>query len=67
MKLNAPNGDELTDYYNNYSGLTLPCRDRDHTDWWRLSPYDREETRAYIIRMLGLPLLASFIFSSFLF
>ena len=62
MMLRAPNGDELTFYYNNNICLTPPCRNSDHTDWWRISPYNREETKDYVIRMLGLPLLASGVF-----
>lgn len=62
MVLRAPNGDELTYYYDHYPCLTPPWRDSDHTDWWRFSPYDREETRDYFIRMLALPLGAALAF-----
>ncbi|MFX0075330.1 MAG: CapA family protein [Candidatus Hermodarchaeota archaeon] len=62
MVLNAPNGRDLTHFYNNKQCLTDTCQDSDHTDCWRFSPYDRAETRDYFIRMLALPLGAALAF-----
>ncbi|NVM45736.1 MAG: CapA family protein [Candidatus Lokiarchaeota archaeon] len=59
MVLKAPNGRDLTTFYNQNPGLTLPCQDSDETDWWRLSPYNREETKNYVLKLIALPLVAS--------
>jgi len=61
MVLNAPNGEDLAVYYNRHPGYTGNCPQTSHTTWWRVTPYNWQETLYYIIRMLVLPLAAAVI------
>lgn len=62
MVLLAPDGTDLTDFYDRHPCLTRPCEDSEKTDWWRFSPYNWEETKYYILKMFALPLGAAVVF-----
>ena len=61
MALNTPSGDNLAVYYNGHSSYTVNCPQTSHTTWWRVTPYNRQETLYWILRMIALPLAAAVI------
>jgi len=64
MVLNAPddNETELRSYYNANSGYDGSCTQNYKAKWWRFTPYDWQETKYYIIKMVALPIVAAVIF-----
>ncbi len=62
MVLNEPNGTELNSYYTNNEGYNGNCEEEDKSKWWRFTPYDRQETIYWGIRLIALPLVASAFF-----
>lgn len=64
MVLSAPDENEtnLRTYYNTNSGYDAICTQKYKAKWWRFTPYDWEENKYYIIKMVALPLIAAVIF-----
>jgi hypothetical protein len=64
MVLKAPNDGKLQDYYDNGGNhdYTGDCNQSNRTKWWLFTPYNAEETKYWLLKMLALPLGASLIF-----
>ncbi len=71
MRLTTKYGILLEDYYRTHSPYRRNCQINNRTHWWRLTPYDLQESIYYFCKHLALPsfgvisLLLSLFFRSF--
>jgi len=66
MKLTTKNGKDLSDYYDHHIQFGRNCEKNNKTHWWRLTPYDFQETLYYFCKHLALPSAGVIIFLIFL-
>ena len=66
MKLTTKNGKDLSDYYDHHIQFGRNCEKNNKTHWWRLTPYDFQETLYYFCKHLALPSVGVIIFLIFL-
>ena len=55
MKFTTKNGEKLSDYYKKNLTYGRKCQANNKTHWWRLTPYDFQETFYYFCKHLALP------------
>ena len=61
-RLDGVNRTDLRAYYNANPGYVNNCGRNNNTDWWRFTPYNWQETKYWILKMVALPLAATVIF-----
>jgi len=62
MVVNHPDGTPMDNYYNGNRGTTNTCPNNADTVWWGVTPYNRQETFYWFIKMIALPLVPAVIF-----